>query len=175
MTPSPTTHDAAAGRGSTKSGFSLPEVTMAVGIAAMAIVVLLGLVPAGMSSIRDASTTLAESRIIQQIAAEIQGSNWGTGSGTAATYVQLMTYNDTRRFYDDQGTPLEEDDSNSIRLSYVARIQINPTGAAAVPSGVPSNNLAAVKIDVAAIPNPDFNFNGDVPYKSRTVLIARQY
>lgn len=148
---------------------------MAVGIAAMAIVVLLGLVPAGMSSIRDAATTLAESRIIQQIAAEIQGSNWGTGSGDATTYAQLNAYNDARRFFDDQGTPLDAGAANSLRLSYVARIQINPDGASAVPAGAPSNNLATVKIDVAAVPDANFSFDGQAPYKTQTVLIARQY
>jgi uncharacterized protein (TIGR02598 family) len=159
----------------THIGFSLPEVTMAVGIAAMAIVVLLGLVPAGMSSIREASNTLAESRIIQQIAAEIQGSDWGSGSGAAANFVQLNSYNGVRRFFDDQGTPLDSGGANSIRLSYVARVQINAAGLAAVPNGIPSNNLAAVQIDVASVPDPDFSFDGSAPFKTQTVLIARQY
>jgi uncharacterized protein (TIGR02598 family) len=162
--------------GTLSAGFSLPEVTMAVGIASMAIVLLLGLVPAGVSAIRDASVTLSESRIIQQIAGEIQGANWGEGTGAASTYTLLSKYNGTKRYYDDQGTPLESGGENSIRLGYVARIRLDAEGANnAVPGGAPSNNMAAVTVDVASVPNPNFNFEGDAPYKSRTLLITRQY
>jgi uncharacterized protein (TIGR02598 family) len=158
------------------TGFSLPEVTMAVGIAAMAIVLLLGLVPAGVSAIRDASVTLSESRIIQQIAGEIQGADWGDGAGAPSTFSLLSQYNGTKRYYDDQGTPLENGGENSIRLGYVARIRLDAQGANnAVPGGVPSNNMAAVTVDVAAVPNANFNFDGDAPFKSRTLLIARQF
>ena len=58
---------------------------------------------------------------------------------------------------------------------FFARVQINAAGLAAVPNGIPSNNLAAVQIDVASVPDPDFSFDGSAPFKTQTVLIARQY
>ena len=149
---------------------------MAVGIAAMAIVVLLGLVPAGLTAIRDAGTNLAEARIFQQVASEVQGADWGVGGGDALSYNLLSQYNNARRFFDDQGTPLAENQANSMRLSYVARIRINETGTSAtVPGGVPSNNLASLTIDVAAANDPRFSFGEQFPFKTRTALIARQY
>jgi uncharacterized protein (TIGR02598 family) len=167
-----------------RAGFSLPEVTMAVGIAAMAIVLLLGLVPSGLNSVRDASIKLAESRIIQQIAGEIQGANWGqqTGSGALA-WSNLGIYQDARRFFDDQGTPLAPGAGGVMGIGYVARITINPGNIQpAVPTGLPSPNLVAVQIDVAAVPDPNFEFapaGADRPlaanYRTHTVLVGRQF
>ena len=160
--------------------FSLPEVTMAVGIASMAIVLLLGLVPTGLNSLRDAAISLAEARIFQQISGEIQNANWGHPSGGGAgalSYSLLPGYNDTRRFFDDQGTPLTDAQAtNSLRLAYVARIRLNATSnGVAVPGGQISNNMVLVTVDIAAIPDAGFAFNGDVPFKSRTFVITRQF
>lgn len=149
---------------------------MAVGIAAMAIVLLLGLLPSGMSSIRGASNTLAEARIYQQIIAEIQTANWGVTGGTGAFPPGLNPYQNARRYYDDQGTPLDNAGANSVRLSYVARVVLEgPGGPVAVPGGVPSQDLINVKIDIAAIPDAQFSFNGDVPFNSRAFTVARQF
>jgi len=161
-------------------GFSLPEVTMAVGIASMAIVLLLGLIPSGLSSIRDASVTLSETRIFQQVIGEIQGSNWGVTSAGAGggpmTYSLLPNYNQAKRYFDDQGTPLGDQDANSLRLGYVARISLNANSAGvAVPGGVISPNMVAVTVDIAAVPDPQFSFDGTVPFKSRTFVVTRQY
>jgi len=162
------------------AGFSLPEVTMAVGIASMAIVLLLGLIPSGLSSIRDASVTLSETRIFQQIVGEIQGADWGVssgdGSGGPMSYSNLPAYNGMRRFFDDQGTPLTENQAGSLRLSYVARVTLNANGSGvAVPGGAVSPNMVAVTIDVASIPDPSFSFDESVPFKSRTFIVSRQY
>lgn len=163
-----------------KEGFSLPEVTMAVGIAAMAIVLLLGLIPSGLTSIRDASVTLSETRIFQQVIGEIQGANWGStggdGSGGAMSYSNLPNYNGMKRFFDDQGTPLMDSQSGSLRLGYVAQIRLNANGSGvAVPGGVVSPNMVAVTIDVASVPDPSFDFDGRIPFKSRTFIVTRQY
>jgi uncharacterized protein (TIGR02598 family) len=159
-----------------RRGFSLPEVTMAVGIASMAIVLLLGLVPSGLSSIRDASITLGETRIFQQIVGEIQGADWGNQAGGVAGFANLNRYDSERRFYDDQGTPLQGAGVNSLRVSYVARIRMNASGGlVAVPGGQPALNMVAVTIDVAAVGDPDFRFDPGTLFKSHTVLVTRQF
>lgn len=160
--------------------FSLPEVTMAVGIASMAIVLLLGLVPTGLNSLRDAAVSLAEARIFQQISGEIQNADWGQASGGGAgalSYTLLPTYNDTRRFFDDQGTPLTDTQAtNSLRLAYVARIRLNAnSNGVAVPGGQISNNMVLVTIDIAAVPDANFSFGDDFPFKSRTFVVTRQF
>lgn len=169
------------------NGFSLPEVTMAVGIASMAIVLLLGLIPSGLSSIREASVTLSETRIFQQVIGEIQGADWGVasgdGAGGAMSYSRLPAYNGMRRFFDDQGTPLASNQAGSLRLGYVVQIRLNANGpGVAVPGGTVSPNMVAVTIDVAAVPDAQFNFDGDgtgrdgtAPFKSRTFIVTRQF
>lgn len=157
------------------SGFSLPEVTMAVGIAAMAIVLLLGLLPSGMSSIRGASNTLAETRIYQQIIAEIQTANWGATTGGALP-PGLTPYAGARRFFDDQGSPLDLGGADSIRLTYVSEILLEgPGGPLAVPGGAPSPDMLTVRINIAAVPDARFSFNGEVPFSSRAFTVARQF
>ncbi len=156
-------------------GFSLPEVTMAVGIASMAIVLLLGLLPSGMSSIRSASNTLAETRIYQQIIAEIQTANWGA-AGAGAMPPGLTPYANARRFFDDQGSPLDIGGADSIRLTYVSEIQLEgPGGPVAVPGGAPSTDMLTVRINIAAVPDARFSFNGEVPFSSRAFTVARQF
>lgn len=157
------------------NGFSLPEITMAVGIAAMAIVLLLGLLPSGLTSIRDASNVLAESRIHQQILGEIQASNWGVAPGGGGPPPNLAVYEGERRFFDDQGTPLSNNPNENL-VGYVARISLNPAGVSpAVPGGPPSINLVAVKVDIAAVPDMSFDFSGSVPFSSKTMVVAKQY
>lgn len=156
-------------------GFSLPEVTMAVGIASMAIVLLLGLLPSGMSSIRSASNTLAETRIYQQIIAEIQTANWGA-AGAGALPPGLTPYANARRFFDDQGSPLDIGGADSIRLTYVSEILLEgPGGPVAVPGGAPSPDMLTVRINIAAVPDARFSFNGEVPFSSRAFTVARQF
>lgn len=160
------------------AGFSLPEITMAVGIAAMAIVLLLGLLPSGMNSIQAASNTLAETRIYQQIVGEVQGANWGVTGANVGGGVPpaLQVYDGARRLFDDQGTPLPESGANNnMRVTYVARITLEPPSTAAVPGGEPSPNLLGVRVDVAAVPDPSFDFNGNVPFKTRTFVVSRQF
>ncbi len=160
--------------------FSLPEVTMAVGIAAMAIVLLLGLVPSGLQSVRDAAQTLAESRIYQQIVGEIQSADWGNLTAGAQAndplaYPLLSQYQDARRYFDDQGTPLTNNQEQSLRLAYVARITLNRDGQLAVPNGQPSGNMVGVTIDVASVPDASYDFPPRGIYSTRSFVVARQY
>lgn len=170
---SPTRHTRSA------RAFSLPEVTMAVGIASMAIVLLLGLVPTGLNSLREASVSLAEARIYQQISGEIQNADWGVagGGGGAMSYSLLPAYHEARRFFDDQGTPITNNQANnSMRLAYVARIRLNAeSNGVAVPGGNISPNMVLLTVDVAAVPDPNFGFGPGQPFKSRTFVITRQF
>lgn len=53
-------------------GFSLVEVTLAIGIISFCLLTMLGLLPAGLSALRDAGQETAQSQIVQQISNKAQ-------------------------------------------------------------------------------------------------------
>lgn len=54
-----------------RSGFSLAEVAIAMGIVTFSLVAVLGLLPIGLSSFREANEATIESQIISQISSEV--------------------------------------------------------------------------------------------------------
>jgi hypothetical protein len=100
-----------------------------------------------------------------------------TGGAVGANVpTALQIYDGARRLFDDQGTPLPANGPNTgMRVTYVARITLQPPGTTAVPGGNPSPNLLGVVIDVAAVPDEGFDFRGDVPFKTRTFVVSRQF
>jgi uncharacterized protein (TIGR02598 family) len=64
------------GRFAARSGFTLVEVAMAIGIAAFAFVALLGLIPTGMSTFRGAVDTANEAWIAQNLHSMVQVTEW---------------------------------------------------------------------------------------------------
>jgi len=64
-------------------GFSLIEVTIAMAIAAVALVTLLGLIPQGMETMREAGDQAIMGRIHQQILNEIQLTPFEDASGAS--------------------------------------------------------------------------------------------
>lgn len=90
-------------------GFSLVEVTLAVAIAALAIITLLGLLPQGLEMSRKTSLLTANSSILEQIIRNLENMQWSSlpVSGTA------------RKYFTDQG---QEVSSESKEISFVAEI-----------------------------------------------------
>ena len=71
-----------------RQGFSLVEVTVAMGIVATVLVALLALLPYGMDSIREAKSTQVQARIANEIISELQVADWGS----SPTYSKLAEY-----------------------------------------------------------------------------------
>lgn len=65
-------------RPSTQHGFSLVEISLALGIICFAFIPLLGLLSLGMSTMRSASDESTATRIIQKIGNEVQQSDFDT-------------------------------------------------------------------------------------------------
>lgn len=151
-------------RASSLKGFSLAEVTIAVGITALGLVALLGLLPQGYDMARKTSQMTAESRIVQQITGEFQTGDWNQIGLAAAR----------NRMFDDQG--LEVLDTTGLGPSYIVRVTIPALdmrlpGAAAAAN--PEENLRRVIIDIAASTNPAFTFQDPKRYTTVTAHIAK--
>jgi len=65
-------------------GFSLVEITMALGIVACSMLVIVGLLPVGLQSMQDSATQYGIASVSQQIATELQGMPYTTTSGSYA-------------------------------------------------------------------------------------------
>lgn len=65
-----------------RGAFTLAEVTLALGITAIGMIALIGLIPSGLESLRQSSALVAEAKIVQAIVADYQtGDRTGRAEG----------------------------------------------------------------------------------------------
>jgi uncharacterized protein (TIGR02598 family) len=164
-----------------KAGFSLVEVVLAVGIMAMGVVTILGLLPHGMEMSRKTANEQAETRIVDQLVGEIQSADWSTMGGLVnGGSADTVTY-----FFDDQGLKLIDGLSSAAQtMVYAAQARFadanEVTDGMLMPGkdgkNVANKNLRRVTIEVAVTQNPDFDFANPpaaVPVKRYTQLVAK--
>lgn len=156
------------------SGFSLVEVTLAVAIATLAILTLLGLLPQGLEMSRKTGVLSTGSNIVEQIVRDLENTEFAllpsqqTGEGGDGPNVLPVI---SRRYFDDQGQQLNEDDSN---ISYVAEIDFS------LPAALPQTEqtqkyLRRVIIRIAPSSVPSFKFGQDnqLAYSTFNHLLAK--
>lgn len=80
------------------AAFSLVEVLLAVGIAAVTVVALLGLLPASLSSMQHSNTDGAEARVLQAIMADYQQRDWPSILQQQASETAELLYFDIHGF-----------------------------------------------------------------------------
>ncbi|MEZ0275919.1 MAG: Verru_Chthon cassette protein B [Roseimicrobium sp.] len=170
-------------------GFSLPEVAIAVAIAALGIITLLGLLPSGLDNVRQAGNAVSISRIYQQMVSEMQSADWGQApSNGTGLWSNLTKYEDARRYFDSEGTPLNRSgthtltDDEYLRLAYVARYEFVPIegaivpGAGSAPDGATRPDSQRVIIHVAISTSPSFDFEKELSrHEKRAFTITRQF
>ena len=107
-----------------RQGFSLVEVTVAMGIVATVLVALLALLPYGMDSIREAKSTQVQARIANEIISELQVADWGS----SPTYSKLAEYDGIVRNYDAEGTMIEDKkDKDKDDTIYKVQVEVPVT------------------------------------------------
>lgn len=109
---------------SRRSGFSLVEVTLSIGVIAFAFVALLGLLPAGLSSFRAAIDTSNEARIVQSLVGKVQMTDFNE--------IPHLDYGVSEEVYyfDEEGSPTDtsKDPVNELKDSrlYAAKLFVRP-------------------------------------------------
>lgn len=124
-------------------GFSLVEVTLAVSIAALGLVTLLGLMPQGLAMSQKTSLMVSNSNILENVIRDLDNAQFS-----------LLPTADVRRYFNNEGYEVKEDADD---IAFVA--EINPRRAATLPrTEVAQPYLKRVIIRIAATPNPAFEF-----------------
>lgn len=138
-----------------QSGFSLIEVTLAIGVMSFALLALFGVMPVGMATLRDAMDRTTESQIVRQIGA------------TAL----LMPYSDLSKelsgktfYYDQEGTLLTQSPAarpEGTRYSAQATLQ-----APSFPGSSSATNLTASlwSVRIALMTGPATSKTGSTNY-----------
>jgi uncharacterized protein (TIGR02598 family) len=83
--------------------FSLVEVTLSVGITAIGVISLVGLIPGGLDSLRKSNARVAEAKIVQAVTADFQMGDWGTRASG-------QRLEDREYHFDDRGFPVSSSD-----------------------------------------------------------------
>lgn len=126
------------------SGFSLVEVIMAIGIVSFSVLAVLGLMPVGLSTLREATDSTVESQIVQRMASE----SWLTSFSALQT-----NYNDRTFYYDDAGRYLAKSpDAEPQTTRYWVKPSVASSvypGSSNAPTGVSlSDSIVSLRIAI---------------------------
>jgi uncharacterized protein (TIGR02598 family) len=143
-----------------QGGFSLVEVTLAVAIAALAIITLLGLLPQGLEMSRKTGLITSNSYILEQIVRDLENAQWAN-----------IPVTKVRKYYSDQGTEVAQ---NSKKITFVAEIDYTRT--ASLPQKATTQPyLRRVVVQVANSGSADFEFGTQnrASYSTFNQLVAK--
>ncbi len=157
--------------------FSLPETAIAVAIAALGIVSIMGLMPQGIETAHKTNNMNAETRIMSEIVGELETEDWSLVSAGS---------NIPNRTYDDQGMLISNGSGNggstgiTGMVTYVAQIQVSNTllpgsSASGGSAGNTEPYLRRLTINIANTPNSNYSFPpSDVGrFKSATFFLTK--
>jgi uncharacterized protein (TIGR02598 family) len=153
----------------------LIEVVLALGITAMGITSILGLLPQSLEQLKKATDVTAETRINQQIISAIGQAGWQDASGADAL---SYNYNGRRWYFDSMAQEITQQklaESGTCQdLSYVAEVRIDAAGFS-LPGGSTDPNLRRVSIKVknSRVPSVDFDNEAGGGWRRYSTLITR--
>ena len=152
------------------AGFSLPEVTIAVGITAMGLTSVLGLVPTSLDTLKQAGNIAAETRITQKVLASLNSAEWTDADGAD----RLKDVFQGRRYYfDEEAVELEAADATDQVVTYVAEVELATTDVHLSTEDASSTQavdpfLRRVRVKVTNANRKDFDFASAKPNTFRT-------
>ena len=112
--------------GHRQRGFSLVEISLAIGIIAFAFVALLGLLPTGLTIFRSSVDTANETWIMQDLNSMIQVTDWSKlDSMSFETSGEIYYYDEEGRLTDTEKTPSAEAVVKARRL-YAVKLIVEP-------------------------------------------------
>lgn len=145
------------------AGFSLVEVVLSIGIVAFAFVAIFGLLPAGLTTFRQAVDNSLGSQIVQRLVNEAQQTDYPT---------LIAAPTGPLRYFDDQGNEV-----TSIQDSiYTAEITVLAPTTLPNTSTPATQSLATVTVKLAHNParNPSpFAAASKIRFSTHTALIAK--
>lgn len=97
---------------SKRSGFSLPEVILAIGIAGTVLVALFGLLPLGFDTLEESADLSVRARITEEM----------IGAAQAAEWSKVSTLDEVERPYDAFGQGVDETETSKV--IYVASYRV---------------------------------------------------
>lgn len=119
-------------------GFSLVEVTIALGLVSFALVSMLGLLPTGLTVLRSSMSQTVEAQILQSVASRAVISSF--------TNIAASTL-----YFDDEGLPV----ASSGAAYYTANLTLTNAAFPGSSNAVTlPNSLKNVKVALVARPNP---------------------
>lgn len=127
-------------------GFSLVEITMAIGIVAFAFVAVLGLLPAGLNTFHRAMDASVTGQIFQRVVSEAQQTDFNVLVSDATPNVTF--FDDQGNYLGKEGSISDEDKRKSI---YHVKMRIEPM--TTLPgSSTQNTDLATVTVQIANNP-----------------------
>jgi uncharacterized protein (TIGR02598 family) len=145
-----------------KRGFSLVEVLMAVGIVAVSVLTVVGLLPHGLEVSRKTGDLAYKTRMFQQIASEYQAMPWSVVTGAGAGKKRLK--------FDFQGGAIGTGPNEGF-TTFVAEAEVVGTSVVlpSVGGSGDNDNLRFLVVRIATTGDPNFSF--DDSKKSGSVAI----
>jgi uncharacterized protein (TIGR02598 family) len=120
---------------SDESGFSLVEITLAIGIIAFAFVALFGLLPSGLSVFRQSIDAANEMWIMQDLNTMVQVTDWSKDSGTGKSKVESLSFSQggSIYFFDEEGRLTDtakaldrsSDDKIELKRLYAVKLELD--------------------------------------------------
>jgi len=120
-----------------RAGFSLVEVVLALGIVSFALLVMMGMVPVGLSTLRDAMNDSVKTQIVQRIAAEAQLTPFG----------QIDDYISKTYYFTEEG--IQQNSRNGQTLFEVTLQRDDPVYPNSDQVSDLTNSLTAIQIEIA--------------------------
>ena len=119
------------------AGFSMVEVTMAIGIFGFAFTAIIGLIPMGLNNFRQAMDASVGAQICQRVINDVQQTDFDTLTGTSSV----------DRYFDEEGNEVAK------ATEYVYQIKTVVSSTTATPNATASfSSLATVLVQIANNP-----------------------